>query len=137
MITMEQYFMGRDSQYPCDASIKVNATILLPKINALLDAYTAATDNVVTIVNSGWRPPALNACVANASKTSLHMVGQAVDLHDEDEALDTWLMTPQGQYTMANCGLWHESPKATIRWAHLQDKPFGSFKDGGIRTFNP
>jgi hypothetical protein len=131
MVTIEQYFMGRDAKYPCDAQIKVNAEVLLPRVNALLEAYTAATGNEVSIVNSGWRPPALNACVANASKTSYHMTGQAIDLHDEDEALDTWLMTAQGTQTMVNCELWHESPTNTPRWAHLQSLPPRS----GNRTF--
>ena len=127
--------MGRDAKYPCDPQIRLNATQLLTRVDALLLAYTAATDNVVTIVNSGWRPPALNACVANASPTSLHMTGEAIDLHDEDGALDEWLTTPQGQYTMMECELWHESPTDTPRWAHLQSRRFGSFKEGGTRTF--
>lgn len=133
MITIEQYFMGRDAQYQCEQGIRDNAEVLLPRINALLDKYTDATGNVIDQVNSGWRPPEVNACVANASKTSLHMTGQAVDLHDEDEALDTWLMTPQGTQAMVECELWHEHPSATPRWAHLQSLPPHS----GNRTFYP
>ena len=127
--------MGRDKQYPCDPQIRLNATQLLARVDTLLLVYTAATNNEVTIVNSGWRPPAINACVKGASATSLHMTGEAVDLHDEDGALDVWLASPQGQQTMAKCELWHESPTDTPRWAHLQSRRFGSFKEGGSRTF--
>jgi hypothetical protein len=84
-------------------------------------------------LNSGWRPPSINACTAGASATSLHMTGEACDLHDPTGELDAWLMTPEGQFTLVELGLWLEHPEATPGWAHVQTRPPRS----GARTFRP
>lgn len=82
-------------------------------------------------LNSGWRPPAVNATTPGASKTSRHMTGEGADLRDPDGRLDRWLMTPRGQQVMTRLGLWLEHPDSTPGWAHLQTKPPAS----GNRVF--
>lgn len=135
MITIAKYFMGRDKLYPRDLTeeIQGNAALTVLRVNKLLTAYKSATGLDVTIVNSGWRPPAVNANTANAAKKSHHMMGRAVDLGDDAEYLDTWLMTVEGQSAMSEAGVWHEHPSATPRWAHLQTVAPRS----GKRTFMP
>ena len=84
-------------------------------------------------ITSGWRPASLNACTPGASATSLHMTGEACDIHDPNGALDDWLLTAEGQYTLQDFGLWLEAPSATPGWCHVQTKPPRS----GRRVFNP
>ena len=138
MIELNDYFIhngvDRREQYLCDASIELNVVTLLTRVNALIEAYQAATGNTFNgRINSGWRPPEINACTPNAAAKSKHMTGQAIDLNDDDGDIDEWLMTEQGQKIMADVHLWHEHPSATKGWAHLQSVAPNS----GRRTFYP
>lgn len=139
MITREDYYRdpvtGKDRrvEYPGDYTpeIEANGDVTIAKSNLLLTMYQEATgDTRRRKVNSGWRPPTVNARTKNASKTSKHMKAKAVDLEDfDDEALDNWLMTPEGEAALVKCGLWHEHPRttdgknATDKWAHVQTEP--------------
>jgi hypothetical protein len=123
-ITLEQFFKGRDKQFPSEltATIKANAAETLRRANIVLAKYEAANP-VCTKgrgCNSGWRPAAVNAGTAGASPTSKHMTGQAIDIGDDDESLDKWLITPAGLKVLEEVGMWLESPKSTPRWCHLQ-----------------
>lgn len=141
MISLADYFMGRDREFPMSMTpvIEHNAAIMIELANKLVTiARTAGVDFEVnprtgTIVSSGWRPAAFNASVPGAAVKSKHITGQAVDIYDPDGDLDDWLMTQDGQTTMAKLGLWHEHPSATKGWAHLQSVPPRS----GRRTFYP
>lgn len=130
MISLSDYFMGRDREFPLAMSpqIEHNAEITVQLANALLARFGQGRK-----VNSGWRPPAVNAAIPNASVNSKHMTAQAIDLADPDGDLDDWLMSPDGQAVMADIGLWHEHPSATKGWAHVQTVPPKS----GRRTFYP
>jgi hypothetical protein len=86
-----------------------------------------------SLVSSGWRPPVVNANTPNASRTSLHMTGRAIDLYDPQNRIDDWTFTPQGLALLAELGLWLEHPEATPGWCHLQDRPPAS----GCRVFRP
>jgi hypothetical protein len=128
--------MGRDKTYAREFTpdIMTNGLETVRRANLLLAAYEHATGDARTRrVNSGWRPPSLNAGVAGAAKKSNHMLGLAVDIADASETLDKWLMTPAGQTALADIGLWHEHPSATKGWAHVQTVPPKS----GNRTFYP
>lgn len=141
MLTLQAYWMGRDKQYPNDlsTSVRANAERLVDIVNKLIPlAQKAGVDfdidpKTKTIVASGWRPPAVNAGVANAAPRSKHMTGEAVDIYDPDGELDTWLMTKAGQQALKDLGLWMEHPAATKTWCHLQTRPPKS----GNRVFYP
>jgi Peptidase M15 len=130
MITPQDYWMGRDDEYPLAMTpqIQANAYTTVALANALLAVFGQGRK-----VNSGWRPPAVNAATPNAAPMSKHMTGQAIDLADPEGDLDDWLMSAEGHDTMKQLGLWHEHPAATKGWAHLQTVPPRS----GNRTFYP
>jgi hypothetical protein len=135
VVTAEAYWMGRDKLETPSQAIRDNANDLLARVNKFIALYALDTGNTVAGINSGWRPPIINSRTPGASKTSHHLTACAIDLSDADEAIDTYLSTQEGQTTLEVCGLFSEDPKATKRWAHLQSKPFGSYRSGGTRTF--
>lgn len=123
MLTLKQYFMGRDATYSDQLTdtVYANAAITVQKANRVLALFYAAHPNAAKRgVNSGWRPPAVNAGVKNAAPKSLHMRAMAIDVSDDDEALDRWCMTLAGRKAMTDAGLWLEHPSATPRWCHWQ-----------------
>lgn len=109
------YWMGRDIDYASDMTdtIRANAAITVNRANLLLHEFGESRN-----VNSGWRPPSINAATPGAAKKSLHMTGEAVDISDDDGTLDEWCMNNQA--TLARIGLWLEHPSSTPRWCHLQ-----------------
>ena len=136
MLTLEQFYKGRDTLYANELTAEINSNAIetLNRVNKLLDIFYAKSKTTTSRgVNSGWRPPEVNKKVANAAKKSLHMIGKAIDIEDEDEALDKWCMTDVGRKAMLDIGLWLEHPSSTPRWCHLQTTPPGS----GNRVFYP
>lgn len=141
MITVDDYFMGRREQYPLALTpdIERNAARTVAVANALLSRAMGSGVHLETNpktgspVNSGWRPPAVNAATAGAAPNSKHMTGQAVDLYDPNGDIDAWLMTDGGQQAMAEVGVWIEAPESTPGWSHWQIVPPGS----GRRVFHP
>jgi len=135
MLTAEDYFgrMSRIAGEEPTREIRENATELLERVNALLAekcflAFPSATNPVV---NSGWRTPGYNASIANAAPKSKHMSGQAIDIRDQDNALDAYLVTHTD--LLVKHRLWMENPIATSGWCHLQSVPPRS----GNRCFLP
>ena len=130
MISLHDYWMGRDEEYPLAMTpqIEKNASLTVQLANALLAKFGQGRK-----VNSGWRPPQVNGKTPNAAPNSKHMTGQAIDLADPEGDLDDWLMSPDGQAALIEIGLWHEHPAATKSWAHVQTVPPRS----GRRTFYP
>lgn len=137
MITLQEFYKGRDKQYPNDLTPEIiaNAQETLKRANTLLERFFVSVPGATRDrgCNSGWRPPAVNAATAKAAKKSLHMLGKAIDIGDDDELLDRWLMTPIGRTALEEIGLWMEHPSATPRWSHLQTVPPKS----GKRVFYP
>jgi hypothetical protein len=137
MITLEQFYKGRDKHYASELTpeIQANAVETLHRANLLLDKFTAA--NPKAVVNrgchSGWRPPEVNASIPHAAPLSNHMTGKAIDIGDDDGQLDKWLMTGEGQSALAALYLWLESPTTTPGWSHVQTVPPHS----GHRVFLP
>jgi hypothetical protein len=128
MITLADYFMGRDSQYAAELTeaLRVNAGHVVARANLLLSRA-----GLVRGVTSGWRPAAVNAAVENAAKESKHISCLAVDIEDGDGALDAWCMA--NPRALEDIGLWLEHPSATPRWCHVQVVPPKS----GKRVFHP
>lgn len=141
MITLQDYWMGRDVEYPLAMSPDIEREAirtceLATKLMAI--ARTAGLKFPLhprnkSHVSSGWRPPALNAVTPNAARKSLHMTAQAVDIYDPEGRLDDWLMTDDGQRTIKDLGIWMEHPAATPGWSHIQTRPPKS----GNRVFRP
>lgn len=130
MITLTDYWMGRDREFPLAMTpqIEKNAMLTVQLANALLAEFGRGCK-----VASGWRPPEVNAKIPGAALNSKHMTGQAIDLVDPDGDLDEWLLTEEGQAAMAKIGLWQEHPAATKGWCHVQTIAPRS----GRRTFYP
>ncbi len=134
MITLEQYWMGRDAKYPAEltAEIRHHAEQLVAKVNNLLafadaDGVAPATSSRGDAIASGWRPPAVNDATTNAAKSSKHRTGQAVDLADgADRGLARWCLSNLD--ALEQIGLWMEDPRWTPTWVHLQLVPPGSGK---------
>ena len=145
MITLDEYFGGRRETHgtECSPCIEDNAARTAPLVNDLLkraesfgivipDSHIPG-DYFGTQLTSGWRPPSINACTAGAAPQSLHMTGEACDIFDPAGDLDAWLLTPEGQFTLTDIGLWMEDPGHTLGWCHVQIRPPPS----GRRVFVP
>jgi len=139
MITLADYWMGRDLQYPLAMSpqLERNALITVELANKLLVLAKSAgvplenNPRTHTVVSSGWRPPDVNAATPGAAPKSKHITGQAIDLYDAEGNLDEWLLlNPQ---ILKDLGLWQEHPSATKGWTHVQSIPPRS----GNRVFYP
>jgi hypothetical protein len=77
VISVAEYYMGRDKKYPLNDTLRANAEELVEKVNQLLSRFGEGRR-----VSSGWRPPQVNAATPGAAKRSLHMTCEAVDLED-------------------------------------------------------
>lgn len=127
MLTVIDYLTQHERQENVPAEVVANAEDLIPRVNSLLDEIDCPVNEFE--LRSGYRPPAFNATVPNASRTSKHMTGDAVDVSDNDGAIDAWLTDA----ILEKHGLYREAPAATPTWCHLQQTPPRS----GRRTFNP
>ena len=130
MITLPDYWMGRDREYALSLTpdIERNAARTVLLANSLLSRFGESRK-----VKSGWRPPAINSATPNAATNSKHMTGLAIDLADPDGDLDDWCMSTFGLAQLADIGLWLEHPSATKGWTHWQSIPPKS----GNRVFYP
>ena len=128
MITLSEYLMGRDQEYQKDMTpeIEANALELIDRVNLLLESFGEDRK-----VNSGWRPPQVNARMPNAARSSKHMLGLAVDLDDPEGDLDQWCLENENE--LERLRLWQEHPASTKGWCHLQSVPPKS----GRRVFYP
>lgn len=104
------------------AELKANAVESMRRVNLLL-VRAGFTKRDAT---SGWRPPVVNAATPGAAPTSKHMQCLAIDIEDEDKALQQWCMAHQD--VLEELGLWMEHPRDTPTWCHLQIVPPGSGK---------
>lgn len=110
MLTEKDYFKGAASP-----QIVENATVLLAKMNAFLEAYGGPIT-----VSSGFRSPSHNKTVGGA-KNSKHMSGQAIDLLDRDSALARYCVIKRAD--LEREGLYCEDPRCTKGWVHFQSVP--------------
>lgn len=122
-ITLRDYWQGRAIKYPPGATTVANATALLKKVNMLLVEFGEWRS-----VNSGYRPPIINALVGGA-KGSKHQTGDAIDLEDKDGQLKLFC----SEERLASYDLYMEHGDATPTWVHLQRLPPTS----GVRIFKP
>ena len=126
VITLEDYWMGRDAAYRHELTdaIARNAVVTVMRVNRVLDAMAAdglhaeCKADSGSPVASGWRPAAVNRRVPAAVPDSPHITGAACDLYDPRNALDDWCMTHVE--VLAQLDLWLEHPEYTDGWCHLQ-----------------
>jgi hypothetical protein len=135
MITIETYFGAMSHLAEPDALQRANASDLLARVGALLaePEFLGIDAAQNPRQNSGWRTPLYNAGVKGAAKNSKHMSAQAIDLDDDDGALDEFLNSDRGRELLTRHCLWMEHPAATKGWCHLQSIPPPS----GNRVFYP
>lgn len=129
MIALDDYYMGRDSQFRHELTdtLQANARETVRRVNLLLEMATAegvtleASPRTGSLVASGWRPIAINAATPNAAPRSRHITCEAVDLYDPDGDLDEWCF--DNLHRLAELDLYMEHPAATKGWCHLQIVP--------------
>lgn len=124
-ITIADYWAGRDLSFAADLTeeIRQNAEQTVTKVNLLLFIAVKAgvpliSTNKNNLVNSGWRPPAINAATPGAAPLSRHMTGQAVDVSDPESSLAFWCLANPAE--LEALGIWQENPAYTVGWCHLQ-----------------
>lgn len=128
MISLADYYMGRDEKFPAELTdeLRTNAASTVDRVNQLLESFGKDRK-----VRSGWRPAVVNAATPNAAPKSKHMTCQACDIEDNDGTLDEWCMGNLS--ALERLQLWLESPKHTLTWCHVQIVPPRS----GLRVFIP
>lgn len=127
-ISKDELLKGRDTQYPNDYTQEVSDNLdkLLIPLNQIRDAYGKPM-----IVNSGWRPPSVNAATPGAATKSKHMIGLAADIADSDNAVMNWVL--QNLDLMQQLGIFCEDFRWTPGWVHFGLGPPAS----GKRIFVP
>jgi hypothetical protein len=129
MITVTEYLMNRDKEFPLDMLQARNMADLLSRVNWLFGSL-----EIHAKVSSGYRPSAINKKV-NGAKNSAHISCQAIDVSDPGGMLAAKMLDHLD--LLEECGLYLENPKFTVRngieWIHLQSRAPGS----GSRVFNP
>ena len=116
MISNTDYFGGVP---PADGTLKLNAGILLPRVNQLLRAYETAYPGNGIKVSSGYRSPQRNAQIPGAAPNSLHMRALAVDIYDgPGRPLAMWLLANTAELQALD--LYCEDFRATPTWCHIQ-----------------
>lgn len=117
LITLEEYYMGRDKLFPLllTNEVKDNAVKVVECANKLLTAFGKNRR-----ITSGWRPKIINAATPGASLHSRHLVCQAVDIEDGDKCLARFC-----NYTdiLKEVGVWMEETAYTPSWVHIQIVP--------------
>jgi hypothetical protein len=115
MITLKEYFQGRDDLYPDELTdeLRRNAGVTVDRINGLLNIFGENRN-----LTSGWRPAVVNAKTPGAAKFSKHTTCEAGDVEDHDGTFDEWCF--DNPKMLEQIGLWQEHPASTKGWTHLQ-----------------
>lgn len=138
--------MGRDKSHASDLTpdIRANAETMVRCANVGMAMFYADVPNPQRHkVNSGWRPPSINATAPGAAQHSAHLLAMAVDLEDTDDSeLCRWSLRNQARLIKIGI-VGMERPEATVkkdasgvivaRWCHWQMRPLGS----GVFCFWP
>ncbi len=112
--TLDQYFMGR-LDYENHPEIKQAAIDLLERIDLLFTTYKGTLT-----LRSGYRSPEINS-KAGGSAQSTHMIGQGIDIADNDGKVKAWIKDHFVLVTENK--LFQEHPSKTPTWVHLQTRP--------------
>lgn len=128
MISKSELLQGRDQQYPGDYTQEIsdNLDMLLGLLNQIRTAWAKPMK-----MNSGWRPPSINASTPGAALHSKHTQGLAADIQDLDGSLWKWVL--QNLALMQSLGIYMEDRRWTPTWVHFGFGPPSS----GHRIFVP
>lgn len=134
MITLKEILMDRVEFKDLTPDIKVNILELVKRINVIRQAYGKPMK-----VNDGFRRP--QDTPKNGAKASKHLLGQAIDLDDDDKGtLWFWLMEPKQMQLLKDTGLWLEHgcyTHAGGTWVHFQTVSPGSKKRIFVPSSSP
>lgn len=127
MISLEQYWMGRDKIYASEFTpqIQANGLMTVQIVNEILGQFAAETGIVLSILASGWRPLAINCATQNAADHSLHIKALACDMQDTpNRDFARWCCKNQHKLSK----VWIERFEWTMRkdgkpWVHMQIVP--------------
>lgn len=125
-----------------DDRVRQNAALLAEKVTSLLMAFSGATPHGAKTrkLTSGFRPEQVNAATPGAAKGSLHKLGLAADIEDDDREFAVFCLSDLK--LLEHIGLWLENPQYTkvrrpdgtwAAWVHVQARPPLS----GKRVFDP
>jgi uncharacterized protein YcbK (DUF882 family) len=136
MIVIKELLSGNklEDQSP---EIQANLLKLLDKVNIIRKAWGKPM-----MVTSGLRTLAHHLAIyaakgitdqAKIPMKSKHLLGAACDISDPKLEITHWL--EQHTEILEQADLYYELGNSN--WLHLQIIPFGSYKPGGTRGFNP
>jgi uncharacterized protein YcbK (DUF882 family) len=114
MISVNEYLMNRDKEFPLDMLQARNMAELLSRVNYLFGKL-----DLHAIVSSGYRPASINKKIGGA-KMSTHTVCAGIDLSDPDGRLANAMKN--NQQLLKELGLCLENPEHTKGWIHLDIK---------------
>lgn len=121
MISLEDYLMRRDVEYPLSSEQMVAAEDIVAKLAQLETVYGEPL-----ILTSGYRPDAIDLMIPGAHRGDAHSKCMGVDLHDPDGALSQWC--ENNLDVLITIGFWMEAPQSAIDHCHLQTYPPASKK---------
>jgi hypothetical protein len=113
-ILKSELLQGRDQTYASDytQTISDNLDKLLIPMNLIRNSY-----GIPMIVDSGWRPPAVNAACGGAPN-SKHMEGLACDIADQDGEVWKWVL--DNLLALQHLNIYLEDKRWTPEWVHFQ-----------------
>lgn len=115
ILTLREYWMGRDSEFPPSGEVQTNAGVLLGRVNALFVRLAWPSP---VLVSSGYRPGRYNSAAGGAPHSG-HLVGKAVDVWDQSGKLKLAIAASGGERLLQEVGLWQEAARNTPTWCHL------------------
>lgn len=124
-ISLDDYLMGRDKEYPPTQEMLDDANTLLLRVEALF--YELGIEIKKEDLSSGYRPGKYNVA-AGGSKNSCHLKCVAIDLGESEKRELTSKMTED---LLKKHDLYMEAPLSTIKvkengkkvyWLHLQTR---------------
>lgn len=127
-ISLREYWMGRDGEFPPTPEIERAAGALLGRVNRLLVRLQWPSP---ALVSSGYRPGRFNRAAGGAPHSG-HLVGRAIDVADGDGRLKMAILASGADALLTEMGLWMESPARTPGWVHLD-----TIDRGKTRIFLP
>lgn len=128
MITLTEFLMGRDKEFPLTIEQALNAAKTLAGINYLRGRYGRPLS-----CSSGYRPGRFNK-LANGASSSSHLSCEAIDCQDKEPQVwrviegESYLITHFANWCLDNldelrkAGLFLEDPRWTKNWTHLQTR---------------
>ncbi len=139
MITLNEFLMGRDKEFPLAIDLAMNAAKTLSSINYLRGRYGKPLS-----CSSGYRPGRFNKAAGGATASS-HLSCEAIDCQDKEPQVwrkfegESHLITHFANWCLDNldelrkAGLFLEDPRWTKSWTHLQTRTPRSLS----RVFKP